>query len=56
MEKSSNLTKLKSILVLSASAVLIALGLASTLHHLITITSILFLVSVGLYFLWSKKT
>lgn len=55
MEKSSKLTKFKTTVLVGASAVLIALGISSTLHHLITITSILFLVSVGLYLLWSKS-
>ena len=55
MEKSSRLTKLKNSVVLGASAILIALGISSTLHHLITITSVLFLISVGIYLLWSKS-
>ena len=55
MEKSSKLTKLKHSVVLGASAILIALGISSTLHHLITITSVLFLISVGIYLLWSKS-
>lgn len=55
MEKSSKLTRLKTATLIGASAILIALGISSTLHHLITITSILFLISVGLYLLWSKS-
>ena len=54
MGKSLKLTKLKASFLAGASAILIALGISSTLHHLITITSILFLISVGIYFLWSK--
>lgn len=54
MEKSSKLTKLETSVLVGASAILIALGISSTLHHLITITSVLFLISVGIYLLWSK--
>ena len=56
MEKSSKLIKLRNIVFISLSGVLVAVALVSTLHHLITITSVLFLISVGLYLLWSKNT
>ena len=56
MEKSSKLAKFKTTVLIGASAILIALGISSTLHHLITVTSVLFLISVAIYLLWSKST
>ena len=41
--------------LIGASILLGLVALASTVHHVITLTAVLFLVSVCIYLLWSKE-
>jgi hypothetical protein len=59
MEKSSKfnefLEEYKNSILIGTSILLGLVALASTVHHVITLTAVLFLVSVCIYLLWSKK-
>jgi len=58
MEKSSKFKEFvieyRNSVLIGASILLGLVALASTLHHVITLTAVLFLVSVCVYLLWRK--
>jgi len=58
MEKSLKfkefLKEYKNSVLIGASILLGLVALASTVHHVITLTAVLFLVSVCVYLLWRK--
>ena len=58
MEKSLKfkefLKEYKNSVLIGASILLGLVALASTVHHVITLTAVLFLVSVCIYLLWRK--
>ena len=58
MEKSSKFKEFvieyRNSVLIGASILLGLVALASTVHHVITLTAVLFLVSVCVYLLWRK--
>jgi hypothetical protein len=59
MEKSSKFKEFvieyKNSVLIGTSILLGLVALASTVHHVITLTSVLFLVGVCIYLLWRNK-
>jgi len=49
------LNESKNTILYSAIAVLGLIAIASTIHHAITLTTVVFLIGVCAYILWSNK-